>query len=55
MEKIIKELNEFKVPIIPIDKDLEKYDNIVLFPEKVARANEVLKKVGLPKLKIKQA
>jgi hypothetical protein len=50
---IIKEINEFKVPIIPIDEDLARYDNVVLFPKKVARANEVLKKIGLPKFKVK--
>jgi hypothetical protein len=28
---------------------LNKYDNIVLFPDKLEKANEMLRKVGLPK------
>jgi hypothetical protein len=40
-----------KRPIVKINKNLDKFSNMVLFPEKVARANEMLKKVGLPKFK----
>ncbi len=47
----IKELNKKKVPIVQIDKTLNKYDDIVLFPEKLEKANETLKAIGLPKLK----
>jgi hypothetical protein len=32
-----------------VNKSLNKYSNVVLFPEKVAKANETLKRVGLPK------
>jgi hypothetical protein len=32
-----------------VNKDLDKYDNIVLFPEKLARANKLLKGVKIPK------
>lgn len=46
----IKELNKNKVPIVRIDKSLNKYDNIVLFPDKLEKANEMLRTVGLPKL-----
>lgn len=49
----IKELNKRKTPIVVIDKSLEKYNGKVLFPEKLAKANDVLKKIGLPKLTIK--
>lgn len=49
----IKELNKKKVPIVRIDKSLNKYDDVVLFPEKVEKANEMLRKVGLPKLRTK--
>ena len=49
----IKELNRRKTPIVVIDKSLEKYNGKVLFPEKLAKANEVLKKIGLPKLTTK--
>jgi hypothetical protein len=33
---------------IRYNKDLDKYDNQVLFPEKVARANEMLKHAKFP-------
>jgi hypothetical protein len=47
----IQELNKSKVPIVRIDKSLEQYRDKILFPEKLAKANEMLKKVGLPKKK----
>ena len=47
----IDELNESKVPIIVFDKKLEKLRGKVLFPEKLARANAILAKTGLPKIK----
>jgi hypothetical protein len=50
----IKELNERKAPIVVIDKSLNKYDNVVLFPEKLAKANEILKKTGHPKDYLKE-
>jgi hypothetical protein len=46
----IDKLNKSKVPIVPIDKRLEKYRGKVLFPEKLARANKIIAKGGLPKL-----
>jgi hypothetical protein len=46
----IKELNKRKTPIVIIDKSLEKYKGQVLFPEKLAKANEVLKTIGIPKV-----
>ena len=49
----IAELNKRKAPIVIIDKSLEKFKGKVLFPEKLAKANEVLKKIGLPKLERK--
>ncbi len=45
----IKELNKKKVPVVKIDKSLNKYDDIVLFPDKVKKANEMLRTIGLPK------
>jgi hypothetical protein len=39
------------MPVVIIDESLEQYKGTVLFPEKLARANEVLKKNGLPNLK----
>jgi hypothetical protein len=47
----IDELNKTKTPIVVIDNSLEKYRGQVLFPEKLEKANQVLKKIGLPKLK----
>ena len=49
--KTIEELNKRKTPIVRIDESLDKYDNIVLFPEKLAKANEILKISGLPLVK----
>lgn len=47
----ISKLNNSKIPIVPIDKRLEKYRGKVLFPEKLAKANEILAKAPIPKLK----
>ncbi len=51
--KII-ELNERKGPIVVLDESLDKYDNIVLFPEKHEKMNEILKKTGHPKNYLKE-
>jgi hypothetical protein len=34
---------------VRIDVKLNEYENKILFPEKLAKANEMLKNVGLPK------
>jgi len=47
----IEELNQSKVPIIVLDKKLEQFRGKVLFPEKLKKANEILAKTDLPKLK----
>lgn len=47
--RTIKELNKRKTPVVRIDQSLDKYNNVVLFPDKVAQANEMLKTIGLPK------
>ncbi len=44
------DLNKRKTPIVVIDKSLEKYKGKILFPEKLAKANDVLKRIGLPKV-----
>ncbi len=49
--KTAQELNNRKVPIITIDPSLEKYSGKVLFPKKLAKANEVLKTAKLPQRK----
>jgi len=48
--KNIKELNDKKIPIVRIDNSLEKYLHMPLFQEKVEKANEALRTIGLPKL-----
>lgn len=45
----IEKLNKAKLPIVKIDKSLEKLRGLNLFPEKLAKANEVIARVGLPK------
>ncbi|MEO6719736.1 MAG: hypothetical protein ABIN67_05180 [Ferruginibacter sp.] len=49
--KSILELNYKKVPVVRVDKLLNKYTNVVLFPEKVEKAKQAFKKFGLPDLK----
>lgn len=45
------EINEKKISAVRIDPSLDKYDAVVLFREKLAKANEQLKKSGFPGLK----
>ncbi len=40
--KSILELNETKVPAVRIDRELDEYNAIVLFPEKLEKANKML-------------
>jgi len=47
--KQAKNINK-KPTVTKVDKNLDKYLNKGLFQEKVDKANEVLKTVGLPKL-----
>ena len=51
LPKFIQKLNESKVPIVIIDPSLEKYRDTILFPEKLARAEELLKNAKLPENK----
>lgn len=48
--KTIKEINEKKIPIVRIDNSLEKYIALPIFQDKVDKANEVLRTVGLPQI-----
>jgi hypothetical protein len=50
----IKELNKRKVPIVTIDNSLKKFKDLPIFQEKVDKANEMMKTVGLPKVKSKK-
>lgn len=51
--KTIQELNEKKIPIIRIDNSLEKFKIMPIFQEKVGKANEMLRTIGLPKQALK--
>jgi hypothetical protein len=44
----IKELNRSIIPIVSFNPKLERYKDIVLFPDKLNDANAFLKKAGLP-------
>lgn len=46
----IDDLNKRKIPVVKVDESLKQYKNTPLFQDKVDKANEVLKNVGLPKL-----
>ncbi|MBK8808162.1 MAG: hypothetical protein IPO21_16665 [Bacteroidales bacterium] len=45
----LKSINENKIPIVKIDKKLERFRGRTLFPEKLQKTNEILARVGLPK------
>ena len=45
----MNETLELKIPVDRVNHNLDKYENVVSFPEKLARANEMLAKWGLPK------
>ena len=45
--KTLKELKNRKVPIVPIDHSLDKLRNMILFPDKLAKANDILKSAKL--------
>jgi len=51
IEKKIEELNKSKGPIVAIDSSLNKYQGKVLFPKKLAIAEEKLKGVKLPEVR----
>lgn len=42
---------EKNVPIVLIDKSLDFFNDKVLFPAKLEKANAMLRRVGLPKMK----
>ena len=50
MKKNIKKINTKKVPVVLIDKSLDFFNDKILFPEKLAKANQMLMKIGLPKM-----
>ena len=50
----IEELNKRKVPVVVIDNSLKEYKNLPIFQDKVDKANEMLRSIGLPKGKKKR-
>lgn len=44
----IDDLNNAKIPVVKINKKLEEFRGKVLFPQKLALANEMLLKAKLP-------
>ncbi len=44
-------IKQEKNSVVRIDKSLNKYKDVVLFPEKVEKAKKAFKKLGLPDLK----
>lgn len=51
IENKIEQLNKSKVPIVAIDPSLNKYQGKVLFPKKLALAEEQIKGLKLPQIK----
>jgi len=49
MGTTIDDLNKRKIPIVKIDNSLKEFIDKPIFKDKVKKANETLKKVGLPK------
>jgi hypothetical protein len=46
---LLTDLKKRKTPIVKIDSSLNQFDGQVLFPKKLEKANQMLKKIGLPK------
>ncbi len=46
----VDELNEAKIPVVKINKKLEEFRGKILFPKKLALANEMLLRAKLPTL-----
>ncbi len=44
-----KERNKRKISVVTVNKDLDKLDDMILFPEKVERAKKAIARLGLPK------
>ncbi len=49
--KTVEELNNSKAPVVRIDSSLDRYRHQTIFPEKLEKANEMLKTAKLPEKK----
>lgn len=47
--KALNEISNQKIPLVAIDKSLDKYQDQVMFPKKLEKANKVLSTAKLPK------
>jgi hypothetical protein len=50
--KSTKDLNDKNLQNVRLDKSLEKYTDMPLFQDKVNKANETLRTIGLPNTKV---
>ena len=48
----IEDLNKAKIPVVKIDKKLEEFRGKILFPKKLALANDMLSRVKLPQIEL---
>lgn len=46
--KKVRKFNNLKVPVVQIDPSLDKYRGNTPFPDKLAKANKMLKTAKLP-------
>ena len=46
---VTTEIKKRKIPIVRVNRLLNEYDDKILFPDKLEKANEMLRKIGLPK------
>lgn len=46
----VDELNNAKIPVVKINNKLEEFRGKILFPKKLALANEMLSRTKLPNL-----
>ena len=44
----VDDLNKAKIPVVKINRKLEEFRGKILFPKKLAMANEMLSKAKLP-------
>jgi hypothetical protein len=49
--KTIVEINASKIPLVIIDKKLNRLNEKILFPQKVTNAIKTINNIGLPKIK----
>jgi hypothetical protein len=48
--KTTSQPNSITSPLMTVNPELDKYDDVVLFPEKVEKAKQAIARLGLPNL-----